>query len=62
MQGVGGGAFMPSAVSLLSNTYRPGPRKNLVFGLYGACDCLGFYVGILIIGFCAQLINWSWFF
>lgn len=62
MQGVGAGAFMPTAVSLLSNTYRPGPRQNLVFGLYGACGCLGFYVGILIAGLCAQLINWSWFF
>ncbi|SCO92129.1 related to multidrug resistance protein [Fusarium oxysporum] len=62
MQGVGAGAFMPTAVSLLSSIYRPGPRKNLVFGLYGACGCLGFYVGILIAGICAQLINWSWFF
>ncbi|KAF4956039.1 hypothetical protein FSARC_11691 [Fusarium sarcochroum] len=62
MQGIGGGAFMPTSVSLLSNTYRPGPRKNLVFGLYGAVGCLGFYLGILMAGVCAQFINWSWFF
>lgn len=62
MQGIGVGAFMPNSITILSNTYRPGPRKNMVFALYGAMGCLGFYFGILMAGICAQLLNWSWFF
>ncbi|KAF7530994.1 hypothetical protein G7054_g9305 [Neopestalotiopsis clavispora] len=62
MQGIGVGAFMPNSITILSNTYRPGPRKNMVFALYGAMGCLGFYFGILMAGICARLLNWSWFF
>lgn len=62
MQGIGVGAFMPNSITILSNIYRPGPRKNMVFALYGAMGCLGFYFGILMAGICAQLLNWSWFF
>lgn len=31
LQGLGPAAFMPSGMMLLGRTYRPGPRKNLVF-------------------------------
>jgi len=35
LQGLGPSAFLPSGVALMGNMYRPGPRKNLVFSLYG---------------------------
>ena len=35
LQGLGPAAFLPSGVMLLGSVYRPGPRKNLVFSLYG---------------------------
>lgn len=62
LQGVALAAFLPSGVMVLGSTYRPGPRKNVVFGIYGACAVLGFYVGILIAGLCGEFLGWRWFF
>lgn len=46
LQGLGASAFLPAGVMLMGSIYRPGPRKNLVFGLYGASAVLGFFLGI----------------
>ncbi|PSS05330.1 major facilitator superfamily domain-containing protein [Coniella lustricola] len=62
LQGLGAAAYMPATVMNLGKTYRPGPRKNLVFGLYGACAPLGFYFGILIAGISNDLLSWRWYF
>lgn len=35
LQGLGPAAFLPSGVMLMGSIYRPGPRKNLVFSIYG---------------------------
>lgn len=47
---------------LLGSVYRPGPRKNLIFSVYGACAPLGFFVGIFCAGLAAQLMSWRWYF
>ncbi|KAI1359162.1 major facilitator superfamily-domain-containing protein [Xylaria arbuscula] len=62
MQGVGFSAFLPAGLALLGHTYRPGPRKNLVYSLYGAVACIGFYFGILIGALAAQFLSWRWYF
>lgn len=62
MQGVGAAAFLPAGLALLSQTYRPGPRKNLVFAVYGAFACIGFYVGILMGAVASELLSWPWYF
>lgn len=62
LQGIGAAAFMPAGVMLLGSIYRPGPRKNTVFSLYGGCAPFGFFIGILIAGVCAQYLHWEWFF
>ncbi|TGZ80978.1 MFS multidrug transporter-like protein [Ascodesmis nigricans] len=62
LQGLGPAAFLPSSVMLLGSIYRPGPRKNLVFSLYGACAPLGFFIGIFFAGVSAQYLNWRWYF
>ncbi|KAI1506288.1 membrane transporter [Biscogniauxia marginata] len=62
LQGVGAAAFLPAGTTLLGTTYRPGPRKNTVFSLYGGCAPFGFYCGILIAGLCGQFLYWGWFF
>lgn len=62
MQGLGPGAFMPAGLALLARTYRPGPRKNFVFSIYGAFACIGFYIGILMGAVTADLLNWRWYF
>ncbi|KAL4786478.1 major facilitator superfamily domain-containing protein [Aspergillus varians] len=62
LQGLGLAAFLPSGVMILGKAYRPGPRKNFVFSLYGACAALGFFVGIFFSGLCSQYLTWRWYF
>ena len=62
LQGLGPSAFLPSGVSLLGSIYRPGPRKNLVFCLYGASAPLGFFFGIFIAGLTGQFLRFGWYF
>ncbi|RMZ91934.1 hypothetical protein DV736_g807, partial [Chaetothyriales sp. CBS 134916] len=61
-QGLGASAVLPAGIQLMGSIYRPGPRKNLVFGLYGTCAVLGFFVGILVSGFVGQYLHWGWYF
>ncbi|KAB8296009.1 hypothetical protein EYC80_008822 [Monilinia laxa] len=62
LQGLGPAAFMPSGMLLLGRTYRPGPRKNFVFSIYGACGAAGFFIGIFFAGLTAQYTKWGWYF
>ena len=62
IQGLGPAAFLPSSMMLLGSTYRPGPRKNLVFSIYGACAPFGFFGGIFFAGLSAQYATWRWYF
>ncbi|KAL3465259.1 major facilitator superfamily domain-containing protein [Aspergillus heterothallicus] len=62
LQGLGLAAFLPSGVMILGKTYRPGPRKNFIFSIYGACAALGFFVGIFFSGLCSQYMTWRWYF
>jgi MFS family permease len=53
----------PAYASLTTSVqYRPGPRKNLIFSLYGAFAPVGFFVGIFFAGIAAQLLTWNWYF
>jgi MFS family permease len=61
-QGLGPAAFLPASVMILGSTYRPGPRKNLVFSIYGACAALGFFAGIFFAGLTAEYATWGWYF
>ncbi|KAJ5088837.1 hypothetical protein N7456_012453 [Penicillium angulare] len=61
-QGLALGALLPSGMMILGSTYRPGPRKNLVFALYGACAALGFFVGFFVSGLAGQYLSWRWYF
>lgn len=62
LQGFGPAAFLPSGIMLLGSIYRPGPRKNLVFCLYGTFSPIGFFSGIFIGGLSGDRICWSWYF
>lgn len=62
MEGLGTAAFLPAGISLLGRIYRPGPRKNLVFALYGAMAPLGFFSGIIIGGMAQDMLSWRWYF
>ncbi|KAJ6780275.1 hypothetical protein PWT90_10508 [Aphanocladium album] len=62
MQGVGFGAFLPAGLSILGQIYRPGPRKNRVYCIYGAFAAVGFYFGIFTAALTTQYADWRWFF
>ncbi len=62
MTGVGAAAFLPAGITLIGKIYRPGPRKNLIFAVYGAFAPLGFFLGILLGGVTGQLLSWRWYF
>jgi len=62
MQGIGAAAFLPAGLALLSSAYRPGPRKNLMFAVYGAFAVIGFFFGIIIGALAAEYLSWRWYF
>ena len=62
LQGLGPAAFLPSGVMLMGSVYRPGPRKNLVFSLYGGSAPLGFFAGIFFAGLTGQFLQFGWYF
>lgn len=62
LQGLGPAAFLPAGMMILGQIYRPGPRKNLIFSLYGAFSPLGFFFGIIIGGVTGDFLSWRWYF
>ncbi|KAG5979814.1 hypothetical protein E4U55_004732 [Claviceps digitariae] len=62
MQGIGSAAFLPAGLAILSQMYRPGPRKNFVFAIYGAFACIGFYFGIFVGALTTEYLDWRWYF
>ncbi|KAJ4245254.1 hypothetical protein NW762_014124 [Fusarium torreyae] len=62
LQGLGAAAFLPTGVMLMGSLYRPGPRKNLVFAIYGTSAVFGFFGGILMAGVVGQFTRWGFYF
>ncbi|GLB03970.1 hypothetical protein AtubIFM57258_009686 [Aspergillus tubingensis] len=62
LQGFGPAAILSAGIMLLGSIYPPGPRKNIVFSIYGGCAPIGFSAGILVSGIADQLLNWRWYF
>jgi MFS family permease len=62
LQGMGAAAYLPTGVMLLGSVYRPGPRKNLVFSVYGTSAVIGFFIGIFFAGIVGQFTYWGWYF
>ncbi|CAN6660456.1 low affinity ammonium transporter [Trichomonascus vanleenenianus] len=62
LQGLGPALMAPNGLALLGRVYPEGSRKNLVFGLFGACAPIGFFMGSLFGSLFAQLTTWSWAF
>ena len=62
LQGLGPAAFLPAGLGLLGSIYRPGPRKNLLFALYGGAAPLGFFTGVFCAGLTGQFLRVGWYF
>ena len=59
LQGLGAAAFLPTGIMLMGIVYRPGPRKNMVFTLYGAGAVIGFFIGIFFAGLVREFLAWG---
>jgi MFS family permease len=62
MEGLGAAAILPAGVCILGRTYSPGPRKNLVYGLYGCVGPFGYFLGTVVGGLAVKLLTWRWYF
>ncbi|KAK4565598.1 hypothetical protein LTR86_004215 [Recurvomyces mirabilis] len=56
LQGLGAAAALPTGIQIMGSTYRSGPRKNLVFAIYG------FFGGIFFAGLIGQYTRWGFYF
>ena len=62
LAGLGPAAFLPAGVMLIGSNYRPGPRKNLVFSLYGGAAPLGFFAGVFFAGLTGSFLPFGAYF
>ncbi|KAJ6045218.1 uncharacterized protein N7446_003420 [Penicillium canescens] len=60
LQGIGPAILLPNAIAILGRTYPPGPRKEMIFSLFGATAPGGFIVGGVFSSIFAQLVWWPW--
>ncbi|MFJ9903753.1 MFS transporter [Streptomyces sp. NPDC101152] len=60
LQGVGGAVASPTALSLVSTTFREGPERNRAFGVFAAVSSGGGAIGLLAGGMIVEWLNWRW--
>jgi EmrB/QacA subfamily drug resistance transporter len=60
IQGIGGGAFMPSATGIISDTF--GQRRMTAIGLIGSIFSIGAVMGPNVGGFLIDNYSWHWMF
>lgn len=51
---------LPSAVSIITNAFVPGKRRNVAFASMGSGQPLGFSIGLTLGGVFADTIGWRW--
>ena len=61
-QGMGPAICLPNALAILGSVYAPGPRKAMVFSLFGATAPGGAVIGSLFAGLFSELAWWPWTF
>ncbi|RYP12432.1 hypothetical protein DL765_007331 [Monosporascus sp. GIB2] len=62
LTGVGGGFFMPNAVSMITIMVPPGRSRNLLLGFFAASPPLGGVLGALLAGVFNESVGWTWLF
>ena len=60
LQGIGPALLLPNGIAILSRTYPPGPRKEMILSIFGATAPGGFLFGAVFSGIFAQLLWWPW--
>ena len=49
---------LPTAVSIITNSFANGQRRNLGLAFMGAGQCLGFLIGLVLGGLFVDTIGW----
>jgi MFS family permease len=62
LHGISLALCLPSAVSILSNSFQQGRWRNISFGALGAGQPLGFAAGLVLSGALLDSIGWRWAF
>ncbi len=62
LQGVGGAIASPTALSLITTTFKQGPQRNKAMGAYAAMSGGGSAIGLLLGGILTSYLSWRWVF
>ncbi|MCX4514976.1 MFS transporter [Streptomyces sp. NBC_01619] len=62
LQGAGGAVASPTALALISTTFREGPARNRAFGVFAAVSAAGGAIGLLAGGILVEWLDWRWVF
>ncbi len=60
LQGVGGAIASPTALALITTTFREGPARNRAFAVFAAVSAGGGAIGLLAGGVLVEWLNWRW--
>ncbi|MCJ1310874.1 hypothetical protein MMC25_004542 [Agyrium rufum] len=60
LQGVGPALLLPNALAIFGQTYEPGPRKNMVFSVFGANAPSGFVLSGMFTALLSERVWWPW--
>ena len=59
-QGLGGAVVAPATLSILTTSFREGPERNRVLGLWGAMGAIGGASGAILGGVLTEALSWRW--
>jgi EmrB/QacA subfamily drug resistance transporter len=62
IQGLGAAMLSPSALSLVTTTFREGHERNEALGIFGSMAAIGFTVGVILGGILTSALSWHWVF
>jgi EmrB/QacA subfamily drug resistance transporter len=62
LQGLGAATITPSALSILTTTFKEGRERNIALGAWGAVGGFGAAAGVLMGGVLTDLLSWEWIF
>ncbi|HEY3736856.1 MAG TPA: MFS transporter [Jatrophihabitans sp.] len=60
VQGLGGAVSSPTALSLITNEFEEGPRRNRAIAVYAAVSGAGAALGLILGGVLTEYLGWRW--
>ncbi|MDQ3150628.1 MAG: MFS transporter [Actinomycetota bacterium] len=59
-QGIGAAMLAPTALSLITTSFREGPQRERALGINGSVLSLGFVAGVILGGVITSGLSWRW--